>query len=80
MEGSAVMSGIFISYRREDTRGDAGRLAGDLKQRLGNNQVFRDIDTIEPGSAAGHQPHLSAAAIGAECQFALACLNFRFVW
>ena len=43
------MSGIFISYRREDTRGDAGRLADDLKRRLGNNQIFRDIDAIEPG-------------------------------
>ena len=43
------MSGIFISYRREDARGDAGRLADYLKERLGKNQIFRDIDTIEPG-------------------------------
>jgi hypothetical protein len=46
-EGSA--SRIFISYRREDARGDAGRLTDDLKKAFGAGRVFRDIETIEPG-------------------------------
>lgn len=44
------MSGIFISYRRQDSRGDAGRLATDLKAAFGEEQIFRDIETIEAGS------------------------------
>jgi tetratricopeptide (TPR) repeat protein len=41
---------IFISYRREDAAGDAGRLADHLHRRFGQNQVFLDIDTIDPGT------------------------------
>ncbi len=43
------MSGIFISYRREDTAGYAGRLSDRLRDSFGKNQVFMDIETIEPG-------------------------------
>jgi hypothetical protein len=43
------MARIFISYRREDGRADAGRLAKDLRAHLGEHRVFRDIDTLEPG-------------------------------
>jgi hypothetical protein len=42
-------SRIFISYRREEARGDAGRLTDDLKEHFGEEQIFRDIDAIEPG-------------------------------
>jgi hypothetical protein len=41
---------IFISYRREDAAGDAGRLADHLHRRFGKSQVFLDIDTIDPGT------------------------------
>ncbi len=41
---------IFISYRRDDSRGDAGRLTDDLKKFFGPNRTFRDIETIEPGA------------------------------
>ena len=41
---------IFISYRREDAAGDAGRLADHLNRRFGRGQVFLDIDTIDPGT------------------------------
>ena len=44
------MSGIFISYRRGDSRGSAGRLYDDLTDRFGSDQVFRDLDAIEPGA------------------------------
>lgn len=40
---------IFLSYRREDTRHLAGRLADRLADRFGSAQVFMDVDTIEPG-------------------------------
>ena len=46
---NATASRIFISYRHEDARGDAGRLTDDLKEQLGDNQIFRDIEAIEPG-------------------------------
>jgi len=38
---------VFVSYRREDTRHVAGRLADRLVERF---QVFMDMDTIEPGT------------------------------
>ena len=43
------MSRIFISYRREDAPGHAGRLYDRLTAHFGEDQVFMDIDTIEPG-------------------------------
>jgi hypothetical protein len=43
------MAGIFISYRRDDTSGFAGRLYDRLCDRFGRDRVFRDVDTIEPG-------------------------------
>ena len=41
---------IFISYRREDSAGDAGRLADHLNRRFGSASVFLDIETIDPGT------------------------------
>lgn len=43
------MAGIFISYRRDDTRHPAARLRRDLSDRFGSEWVFRDLDRIEPG-------------------------------
>ncbi len=43
------MSGIFISYRRADSQGFAGRLGDDLEDRYGARHVFRDVE-IEPGT------------------------------
>src|SRR5262249_6157226 len=40
---------LFINYRREDTRHAAGRLYDRLIQRFGEDQVFIDIDQIDPG-------------------------------
>ncbi len=44
------MSKIFISYRREDTAGFAGRLYDKLVAHFGKDQVFMDIDTLKPGA------------------------------
>ncbi len=43
------MPGIFISYRREDTAGHAGRIFDRLKERFGRDKVFMDVAGIEPG-------------------------------
>jgi hypothetical protein len=40
---------IFLSYRRSDVGGHAGRLADALLQRLGANSVFQDVIAIAPG-------------------------------
>jgi len=43
------MPGIFISYRRDDQAGFAGRLADVLTSTFGADNVFRDIEDIHPG-------------------------------
>jgi hypothetical protein len=42
---------IFISYRRDDTRVYAGRLYDALVVHFGEDYVFRDVDSLEPGIA-----------------------------
>jgi hypothetical protein len=44
-----VLGGIFISYRREDSGGYAGRIFDRLTTRLGHDNVFYDVDAIPPG-------------------------------
>jgi hypothetical protein len=44
------MAEIFLSYRRSDAAGAAGRLADRLKLRLGDEAVFRDLDSISAGA------------------------------
>jgi predicted ATPase len=41
---------IFLSYRREDSAGYAGRLHDTLAMRFGPENVFLDVDSIEPGA------------------------------
>ena len=43
------MSGIFISYRREDSAAYAGRLYDWISQHFGKENIFIDVDTIQPG-------------------------------
>jgi cytoskeletal protein RodZ len=40
---------VFISYRREDSEGEAGRLFGDLAAQFGKSNVFMDVTGIAPG-------------------------------
>jgi hypothetical protein len=44
-----VSGRVFISYRRQETSGLAGRLYERLAARLNDDQVFMDVDTIAPG-------------------------------
>src|SRR5688572_19682016 len=43
------MSSIFICYRRDDAAGYVHAIQKRLADRLGDDQVFMDIDSIEPG-------------------------------
>ncbi len=43
------MPKIFISYRRNDTASNAGRIYDHLINHFGQGQVFMDVDTIRPG-------------------------------
>jgi hypothetical protein len=40
---------VFLSYRRGDVGGHAGRLTDALRQRLGADSVFQDVVAIAPG-------------------------------
>jgi len=44
-----VAGGVFISYRREDSGGYAGRIYDRLSSQLGRENVFFDVDAIPPG-------------------------------
>lgn len=44
------MSGVFISYRRADAQGWAGRLGEDLAQTFGDVARFFDLASIPPGA------------------------------
>lgn len=41
--------GIFISYRREDTAANAGRIYDHLSDSFGEDHVFMDVDSIAIG-------------------------------
>lgn len=40
---------IFISYRRADSKKDAGRIYDRLVEAFGRNNIFKDVDNIEIG-------------------------------
>ena len=43
------MPAIFISYRRHDSEGEAGRLFDDLVEQFGEPSIFMDVAALEPG-------------------------------
>lgn len=47
------MASVFVSYRRKDTPGHAGRLYDYLKRELGAHHVFRDNEGIGGGDDFG---------------------------
>jgi hypothetical protein len=44
-----VQHTIFISYRRDDSEGETGRLFDDLTRAYGSDAVFMDVAGIAPG-------------------------------
>src|SRR5689334_22379418 len=43
------MAGVFISYRREDSPGHAGRVFDRVRARFGADVVFMDVTAIDAG-------------------------------
>jgi hypothetical protein len=43
------MGAVFISYRREDSEGQARALYNELSHRIGKDSVFMDVDSIALG-------------------------------
>ena len=43
------MGAIFISYRRDDCQGEAGRLSDSLTKVFGDSKVFLDVEGIPAG-------------------------------
>lgn len=44
-----VRKKIFISYRERDTAGETGRLVDALYEHFSEDQIFMDIEKLEPG-------------------------------
>jgi hypothetical protein len=75
MSGEAPATRIFLSYRREDTSGYAGRLFDALTEAFGRGAVFMDIDTLAPGQDFVHV--IDAALQG--CEVALVLIGPRWL-
>ena len=69
------MAGIFISYRRDDVPGQAGRLFDSLANRFGEDCVFIDVESLAPSE------HFDAAierAIG-QCDVVLVLIGSHWI-
>ena len=53
------MAKIFLSYRRQDSAGVAGRIYDRLRAHFGDDAVFMDIDSIPFGE--DFREHIDAA-------------------
>lgn len=70
------MSGkIFISYRRDDESGHAGRLFDGLQMAFGPKNLFMDVDNIEPGQDFFEVLEQRVA----ECDVFLAVIGSRWI-
>ena len=49
MPAASASGRVFISYRRQESSGLAGRLYDRLAAHLGQDQIFMDVDRIELG-------------------------------
>jgi len=68
------MPRIFLSYRRQDSPGSAGRIYDRLCAHFGSDAVFRDIDSIPVG--VNFRKHIDAA-IG-QCDVVLAVIGTKW--
>ena len=73
--GGQEMARIFISYRREDSAASAGRLHDRLREHFGRNNVFMDVDTIEPGLDFGEVIERTVAS----CDVLIALIGRRWL-
>lgn len=66
---------LFLSYRREDSAGHAGRLRDDLAELLGDADIFMDIDSI----TAGEDFVGAIDEVLADCDVVLALIGPRWL-
>ena len=66
---------IFISYRRSENAAHAGRLADQLRAYFGAQNIFTDIESIEPGRDFSET---TEAAIGS-CKILLAVIGRQWL-
>ena len=69
------MPKIFISYRREDSIGIAGRIYDRLCLKFGRESVFMDVDAIPLG--VDFRQHLTDAV--GQCDILLAVIGERWL-
>src|ERR1700760_4776146 len=67
--------GIFVSYRRQESSHLAGRLYDRIADKFGEDQVFMDVDTIEPGVDFAEEISRAVAA----CQVFLAIIGLNWL-
>ena len=72
-QGITKLAGIFISYRRSDSQGEAGRLFDDLVKHFGEDAVFMDVAAIRGTGAV-----LADELISREARIMSG--NYRFSW
>lgn len=65
----AALNNIFISYRRDDSAGHAGRLQDGLARRFGDGRVFMDVSDLQPGQ--DYVAELDRALARADCVLAV---------
>jgi hypothetical protein len=69
------MTNIFLSYRRDDAGGHAGRLSDRLAARFGAERVFMDVQDIQPGQNFEHAIEQTLA----RCDHMLAVVGPRWL-
>lgn len=69
------MTSIFISYRRQDASGHAGRLSDRLVARFGADHVFMDVEDIQPGQNFARSIEQTLA----QCSHVLAVVGPRWI-
>lgn len=67
--------GVFVSYRRDDASGHAGRLYDHLASRLGHERVFMDLESIQPG----HDFVRAIEDALARCEAVIALIGVRWL-
>src|ERR1700674_385180 len=69
------MAGIFVSYRRDDSSGHAGRLVAALREQFPQCEIFFDLQSIK----AGVDFVVSLNGALASCSVLLAVIGPRWV-
>ena len=63
-QGSQMAAKVFISYRRDDSAGHAGRVMDRLERELGRDLLFMDVDAIPFGTNFSKVLHEEVAKCG----------------